>query len=235
MAIKAECVQNEITCNTDYNFQVRLYNDADDTAYTPTSATVKFVDQTGSTILDTSAMTISSNLISKTLAASYIQEPSIYNSAIITVAGTGVNQVITFLFHVVKQIIVNTLNETHVTDRFSMLSKHKPAAGYYKKINAAFRVVKDDLLQQYGLQYSLGMVDGSQIKEITLLKTIELICQDFAAGEGATDDNYWWQLYERYSVKYTQGLQGIKLAYDGTLEENYVDRERAAMSIECYR
>jgi hypothetical protein len=234
MGIKAEIIQNEVTCNTNFELQVKLYSDADDSAYVPGSATVTYLLQDGTALLEDQSMTIVSNLISHTLSSSYIENPTLYNSAVITIVQSDVTQTLTFIFHVVKQIIPNPLKLQDIYDQYEIIEKHEPSKRY-EKINAAFLEVKDDLRDKYSMQYSLGIIDATQIKKLVLLKAVELISRDMAAGKGMSDDNYWYGLYRDTQKEYVGKLDSTRFAFDADVEDSTVDSIRATSHINCYR
>lgn len=236
MAIKAECLQNECLVDRDYVFQVRVYEEADDSAYTPTAATVRFLKQDATVILDTVSMAISdTNLISYTLAAAHLDEPAIYNVAVVTVTKDAEVYVLTFIFHIVKQIITNPLLLQTVYDQYNMIEQHPQAAKSHKKIIAAFKLVKADMVDKKGLEYSLGMIDSAQIEELVLQKTVELISRDFAAGSGMNDENYWYKLLKDSRKDYQGKIENLRLVYDSTLEEHVPDVQRTSLTIACHR
>lgn len=235
MGIKAVCLQNEVTVNTNYVFQVSLCSDVDDTAWTPDTATVKFLRQDKTTILDTVSMTIGSGVVSYTLSSSYLNETLLYNAAVITLTKSGAVQVVTKLFHVVQQIITNPLRLEKIYDRYAMIDQHKKTTDFHGKIKDAFERVKDDLRKRYGLEYSSGMIDSSQIEELVLLKTVIYISRDYAAGQGMTEDNYWYMLLGDTRKEYAAEIEGLKLAFDSTLDEHVPDRLKFANEIRLYR
>lgn len=235
MGIKAVCLQNEVTVNTNYVFQVSLYDDTADAAWTPDTATVKFLRQDTTTILDTVSMTIGTGTVSYTLSSSYLTETLLYNAAVMTLTKFGETQVITKLFHVIQQIITNPLRLSKLYERYNMIEQHPQATDFHAKIRDAFERVKDDLRKMYGLEYSAGMIDSAQIEELVLLKTVIFICRDFAAGQGMTEENYWYMLLGDTRKEYSAELEGLKLAFDSTMEENVPDRLKFSNQIGLYR
>jgi len=226
--------QNEVTCNQDFNFKISLFNESDNSDYLPYSATVKFIDRDGTVILDTIDANVDENDVEYVLDKSLIEEPALYNVAVVTVTDNEKTFTLSFIFHIVTQIIVNPLKESDITDRYEILDKHKNAFqnGFYKKIADAFAQVKNDLMDKNGLQYALGLIDNTQIKELVLLKTIIYICRDLAAAQGS--DGYIWGLLEETKQEYSGKLNTAFFIYDSTVEESYPDTTRE-VSVRCYR
>ena len=224
--------QNEVTINTDYYFKVSLYNEAYNTDYEPDSATVKFLDSSGSTILDTVTATVTDNDITYTLDSEYTGTAQLFNIAHISITKSTSVYSLSFIFHVVKQIIVSPVLESDITGRYEILSKQKLASGWCNKIKNAFEMVKNDLRGKRGAEYVLGLIDNTQIKELVILKTIIIIAMDLAAGQG--DDGYMWRLMQETKAEYSKQLETGYMVYDNTAVEDHPNREQT-WSISSYR
>lgn len=232
MEIKSVINQNEVTCGSNFYFKISLFNSSDETDYEPDSATVKFINNSGATILAETAATVTDNDVTYTLSSTYTTNPSLYNVAVVEITkGTDVFA-ISSIFHIVKQIIINPVMETDIEERYQVLSEHKSVVSIKTKIKIAFEIVKDDLRNIKGNEYALGMIDGIQIKELVVKKTIELMCADLAAGQGA--DSFFYITKQDTKKDYVSNIGSAFIVYDSSVEENYPDSIRPH-SINSYR
>lgn len=227
MDVKNILLENECTAGTDFYFSLQVLNN-DETPYSVYECSITFKDRNGNLIAQKTAA-IESGTIYTTLESQYTTL-GLYNVAIVEITGPdNAKFTITKYYHVVKNSISNTLSQSRLLNLYGAIKKHMPADGYYEKIKAAFQIVKADLItKNQGDSYLRGMIDTSQIEDLTLKKTLHLIFSDLSIGGGV--ESVFYENAKSMEEQYRTAIDNLYLVYDSTLENDHPDTERNSSS-----
>lgn len=129
--------------------------------------------------------------------------------------------------YLVRRAYHPTITDTDLTDRHSELSTFSTSLGGYQKYRDEANVEVQMALIDQGRRPWL-IFDRSAVRRLHLLKTFELVFNDFMSVVG---DGKWERLRDMYAARYEQALKAITFRYDdgetGTID-NSGERAQAA-------
>lgn len=196
-----------------YDIEIEIYRGGSDDQVIPTSVTLTIKSPGGKTIIDEISPSVSAGgTITYEVAAASID--SLWENAQIILSYTDDNsnaQKETLLFDVVRSILKNTVVDSNLTDYEPDLGSHRWSGqtSYYEQINAAFNELWDDI-QNKGKRPAL-LIDGYQIKQLTIYKALAIICFAFAKD---VETDVWWFKYQKWEDKYNTEFEKRVVAYD---------------------
>ena len=237
--------QDEAVLGYDYMVEVKIYED--NVLVVPDSATltIKASDNNSTSdvlglsfpgtiqkIVDAQAMTVADDgTLSYVVPAASM--PSLAENCVIEIdyviiTGDSPDEVTTHNKAVFLFDIVNNALKCNVTD--DDLKCYAPQiaddlwtgsgmpTSYSGTIAEAFRIVKR-LIKDKGNRPTM-ILDGSQVREIIILKTLEMLCFDFSKSK----DDIWWSRFSRYTELFQTRLDSLRIKYDsdqsGTIEKD---------------
>jgi len=201
--------ENEATQGLPFPFEVKIYENG--VQVVPTSATITVKSPSGETVIDEAEMTISqAGTLSYTISANLLS--MLWENALIEVnyvAGDKSFKSI-FYFDVVICPLKPTVTDADLQTYFPQLGEEiwVGETNYDKQIQEAFRIIKRDIKNK-GRRPSM-LLDGSQVRELLIIKAFELIFFDFAKSEG----DIWWKRYEEMKEKYKTAFENLLIKYD---------------------
>lgn len=229
---------NEAVLGYDYPVEVKAYAGGAQTIPTAATVTIKVGDKeatsdvlgsdifpgTVTTIVDAVAMTID-DCGTMTYSVPAAQLTVLAENYVLSVEYTvgGVKQKAVFLFDLVlNQLKCNVLDADLQAYSPQISAEMWPAddapANYDGQIQEAFKIVKRGIKDK-GKRPAM-LIDGSQVRELVILKTFEMLCFDFA--KAATANDIWWMRYQKYAEMYKAMFAGLNIKYDedqsGTIE-----------------
>lgn len=112
--------------------------------------------------------------------------------------------------YLVRRAYHPTITDTDLTDRHSELATFAASMGGYQKYRDEANVEIQMALIDQGRRPWL-VFDRSSVRRLHLLKTFELLFNDFMSVVG---DGKWERLRDMYADRYHQALKGITFRYD---------------------
>ena len=192
---------------------------------TPTSGTVTIKDPDGTAIVTAAAMTLSVKTLTYSLAAA--STATLWENAIIEVdyIVSTVHYLATFLFDVVIYPLTCTVIDTDLKAYAPQIADDiwSTQTSYDTQIQEAFKLIKR-AIKNKGKRPSL-IIDGSQVRELIILKTFEMICFDFAKDPA----DIWFARYEKYKTAYEEAFASLNIKYDEDESGNITTEEVAAL------
>ncbi len=188
----------------------------------PSSATVTIKDPDGTEKLAATAMTANSTTgtLTYSLAATYTAD--LWENAVIEIAYTISSVVYTavFFFDVVLHALYCNVTDDDLKAYFPQLADEiwSGTANYSGQIAEAFQFVKR-LIKDKGKRPSM-LIDGSQVRELVIIKTFEMIFFNFATDP----EGIWWKRYEQYRSLFNERFASLVIKYDedesGTIDSD---------------
>ena len=187
----------------------------------PTSATITVKDPDGTAVVTAAAMTVSvAGTMTYSLTATYTAD--LWENAVISVSYVvaTVTYKAVFFFDVVLNVLKPNVIDADLKNYAPQLASEiwSVQTNYDKQIQEAFLIVKR-AIKDKGRRPAM-IIDGSQIRELVILKTFEMICFDFAKSP----EDIWWNRHVKYSAAYADRLAGLVIKYDadedGTIDED---------------
>jgi len=191
----------------------------------PTSATVTVRDPDGTEILAATAMTIeTAGTLTYLLAAA--KTADLWESAVIEINYTIATVVYraTFFFDVVITPLACDVVDNDLKAYFPLLADEiwTGTTSYSGQIAEAFNAVKR-LIKDKGKRPSM-LIDGSQVRELVIIKTFEMIFFNFSKDP----EDVWWKRYIAYHDLFTARFAALQIKYDedesGTIETDEQQR-----------
>jgi hypothetical protein len=187
----------------------------------PSSATITVKDPDGTAVVSAAAMPVSvGGTMTYSVTASILDD--LWEDAVLEVS--YVVSTVTYKAVFFFDCALNALRPNVVDDD---LKRYAPQLAderwstqttYDAQIQEAFRIVKR-AIKDKGRRPAM-LIDGAQVRELVILKTLELISFDFAKSP----DDIWWNRYQKYEAIYKDRLAGLVVKYDedesGTIEDN---------------
>jgi len=186
----------------------------------PTSATVTIRDPDGTEILAATAMTVDGTTGTMTYLLAAAKTADLWESAVIEINYTIATVVYraTFFFDVVITPLACDVVDNDLKAYFPLLADEiwTGTTSYSGQIAEAFNAVKR-LIKDKGKRPSM-LIDGSQVRELVIIKTFEMIFFNFAKDP----EDVWWKRYEKYAALFTARFAALQIKYDvdesGTIE-----------------
>jgi hypothetical protein len=177
----------------------------------PTSATVTVRDPAGTEVLAATAMNVeTAGPLTYLLAAAKTAE--LWENAIIEInymIATVVYRA-TFFFDVVLTPLACDVVDDDLKAYFPLLADEIWAGttSYSGQIAEAFRTVKR-LIKDKGKRPAM-LIDGSQVRELVVIKTFEMIFFNFSKDP----EDVWWKRYEKYAAIFAARFAALEIKYD---------------------
>ena len=178
----------------------------------PSVATITIKDPDGAALVTAAAVTCNGSTGTMTYSMSSALTADLYENCTMqidyTVSAVAYREVGFF------DIVIQPLRCTVIDND---LKAYAPAivtkiwstqTAYDTQIQEAFKVVKRDIKNK-GKRPTM-LIDGSQVRELVILKTFEMIAFDFAKDK----DDVWWARFEKYAERYAAALASIVIKYD---------------------
>ena len=193
-----------------YPIEIRAYENG--SPLIPSVATITVFEPGGNELVKDAVMTINpaTGAMTYTLAAihtaalgeEYMGEPS-------CTVGGAVHKCL-FFFDVVLQKLVANVTDDDLKAYFPQLGDELWAeeTGFAGQIEEAFRQIKR-LIRDKGRRPAL-LLDGSQVRELVIIKTFEMIFFNFAR----TADDIWWARHEKYRALFEKRFEELRIKYD---------------------
>jgi hypothetical protein len=177
----------------------------------PTSATVTIRDPDGAEILPAAAMKVeTAGPLTYLLEAA--KTADLWENAVIEINYT-INTVVyraTFFFDVVITPLACNVVDDDLKAYFPLLVEEiwTGTTSYTGQISEAFRTVKR-LIKDKGRRPAM-LIDGSQVRELVIIKTFEMIFFNFSKDP----EDIWWKRYEKYAELFTARFAALQVEYD---------------------
>lgn len=186
----------------------------------PTSATVTVRDPDGTEILAAIAMTVDGTSGTLSYLFPTAKTVDLWENAVIEINYTIATVVYraTFFFDVVITPLACDVVDNDLKAYFPLLADEiwSGTTSYSGQIAEAFNAVKR-LIKDKGKRPSM-LIDGSQVRELVIIKTFEMIFFNFAKNP----EDVWWKRYEKYAALFTARFAALQIKYDedesGTIE-----------------
>ena len=101
---------------------------------------------------------------------------------------------------------------------------------YIDQIQSAFEKIIGDMKKIGGAGYVGGLVDFNQLRELLILKTLELIY----FGNAGSEESIYWSKYKEIKTEYEDKLNNVTFFYD-TDNDGTPDTERKSRVIKMER
>ena len=217
--------ENEATQGLPFPVEVKIYENG--VQIVPTSATITVKSPSGEPVIDEEEMTISqTGTLSYTIPANLLS--TLWENALIEINYVDDDKSFKSLFYfdVVICPIKPTITDADLKTYFPQLGEEIWAGetNYDKQIQEAFRIIKRDIKNK-GRRPSM-LIDGTQVRELLILKAFELIFFDFAKSE----EDIWWKRYEEMKEKYKTAFENLLIKYDQD-EDSLIDSSETAASL----
>lgn len=188
----------------------------------PTSATITIKDPDGTVVVSAAAMTVEAGVGTLTYSLAAASTADLWENATITIAYviSTVTYTAMFFFDVVLTALKANVIDADLKRYFPQIVSDIWAeeVNYDGQIQEAFRLVKR-LIKDRGRRPAM-LIDGSQVRELVIIKTFEIIFFNFSK----TPDDIWWRRYEQYKEVFQQRFDALVIKYDedesGTIDDS---------------
>lgn len=219
---------NEAVKGEDYPIEIKVYKEG--IQLIPSSALITIKDPDGSAQVTDQSMAIESGVGTMTYTFPAANTIELWENAIIQVVYTvsSVDYKLIRLFDVVLNRLTPAITDDDLKNHFPDLADElwENVTTYNKQILEAFREVKRDLKNKG--RRPVMLIDGSQLREIHITKTFEIIFKSFFK----TTDDMWYLLYKEMQLNYSTQFDALIIKYDEN-EDGVIDsdeKERRAGS-----
>lgn len=188
----------------------------------PTSATITIKDPDGEEIVSAAVMTINGTTGTLTYSLAQASTDELWENATmeITYVLSSVTYKAVFFFDVVLTALKPNVIDADLQKYFPQIVSDiwSGTSNYDGQIQEAFRIVKR-LIKDRGRRPAM-LIDGSQVRELVIIKTFEIIFFNFSKAP----DDIWWRRYEQYKELYQQRFDALVIKYDedesGTIDDS---------------
>ena len=212
--------ENQALKNFAYDIEIVIKRGGEQVV--PTSVTLTVKSPGGAAQVEDVSPTVAvTGTITYELAST--ETTTLWENALIELSYTDENsntQKETLFFDVVLSILKNSVVDSDLTDYEPDLDSHRwdGQTSYDEQIAKGFaQVVRD--IKNKGKRPTL-LIDGSQVKEVTIFKSLSIICFAFAKN---VEDDIWWFKYQKWEDMYNTEFNKLNFAYDesesGTIED----------------
>jgi hypothetical protein len=233
-----QLTNDEAILGYDYPVEVKAYNAGKQLIPTAATITIKCGDKEASsdvlglsvfpgtvtTIVDAATMTLDTFGTMTYMVATALL-PNLSENYVMQVEYTvgGIKEKATFLFDVVLNALKCSVLDADLKAYSPQISVElwpgdDMPPNYDGQIQEAFKIVKRGIKDK-GKRPTM-LIDGSQVRELVILKTFEMLCFDFA--KAATPTDIWWARYLKYAEMYKAMFACLEIKYDedqsGTIE-----------------
>lgn len=225
----ATLTEDQARKDADYPVEVTVYSDG--ASVTPSSATVTVTDPDGTDQIDAESMSIASNVLTYTLDSA--ETDTLWENAFLKIDVT-ISSVVyrfTFIFDVVLNVLYPVISDTDLQGHYPKIDDDKftDETSYTRQIEEAWIEVKRDIKNKGRRPHML--IDGSQLREVHLTRTLEIICDSFAKDE----EDIWWTRKLEFKERYSRLMSEMIIKYDAdedgiiTEDENLVSLGQIVM------
>lgn len=202
----------------DYPVEVKVYTAG--VQVVPTSATIVIKDPDGDEVKASTAMSIATGgTMTSTVAKALLD--TLWENAIIEIdyVVATVHSKAVFFFDCVLNALKCNIVDNDLKAYAPLLATliWSTQTTYAPQKLEAFNIIKR-MIKDKGHRPSM-LIDGSQIRELLILKTFEMICFDFAKSK----DDIWYARYEKYAEAFKMRFDALQIKYDedesGTIDE----------------
>jgi len=200
---------NQAVKGYDYPIEIKIYTAG--VQIVPTSATIVIKDPDGDEVLASTAMSIAvAGTMTYTLAKALLG--TLWEDAVIEidyVASTVHNKSV-FFFDCVRNALKCNIVDNDLKAYAPALASFiwSTQTTYTPQKLEAFNIVKR-MIKDKGRRPAM-LIDGSQIRELIILKTFEMICFDFAKSK----EDIWFARYEKYAEAFKDRFDALQIKYD---------------------
>lgn len=188
----------------------------------PSAATITVRDPDGTALVTAAAMTINATTGTLTYSLGTAYTADLGENYVLEVdyTASGESHQATFFFDVVLQRLRVTVTDDDLRAYYPQIGDELWAeeASYAGQIEEAFLVVKR-LIKDKGKRPAM-LIDGSQLRELVIVKAFEMIFFAFAKSA----DDIWWARHQKYAALFDQRFQSLRIKYDedesGTIEDD---------------
>jgi hypothetical protein len=178
----------------------------------PSAAAIVIKDPDGTEILASTAMTVNGTTGTMTYSLAATKTADLWENAVMEISYTissVVYKAILF-FDVVLNALTCNVTDDDLKAYFPQLADEiwTGTVNYSGQIAEAFATVKR-LIKDKGRRPSM-LIDGSQIRELVIIKTFEMIFFNFATDP----ESIWWKRYEKYAELFTARFAALQIKYD---------------------
>ena len=212
--------ENQALKNLAYDIEIKIYRSG--AQIVPTSVTLTVKDPGGTVQVEDVSLTPSvAGTITYELATAYtgtLWENALLELSYVDEASNAQKE--TLFFDVVLSVLKCAVIDTDLTDYEPDLASHRWSSQttYDKQIQKAFEQVKRDIKNK-GRRPEM-LIDGSQVKEVVIYKTLSIICFSFAKD---VDEDIWWHKYLKWEDMFKTEFEKLVIKYDesesGTIED----------------
>jgi len=204
----------------DYAIEIKVYGEG--TQLIPSSAAITVKDPNGKAQVENQSMAIEDGVGTLTYTLSSTHTAGLWENAIIEVSYvvSSVTYKVVFFFDVVLCQLVPAVIDDDLKNYFPDLAAEiwTGESNYDEQIQEAFKIVKRDIKAK-GRRPAM-LIDGSQVRELVILKTFETIFFCFAKDESSI----WWFRFQETKKAYADRFAKLVIKYDedesGTVEED---------------
>lgn len=193
-----------------YPIEVKVYETG--AQLKPSAATITIKDPDGTTIVSAAAVTVNGSTGTMTYSLAAGSTADLWENATmeITYTVSSVAYKATFFFDVVLSVIKPNVIDADLQKYFPQIASDIWAGttNYDGQIQEAFRVIKR-LIKDKGRRPHM-LIDGSQVRELVIIKAFELIFFNFAKNP----EDIWWKRYEQYKALFEQRFGSLVIKYD---------------------
>lgn len=209
---------NEAVKSYDYPIEVKVYLEGTQTV--PSSATITVKDPKGKKQVEDQAVSIAgSGTMTYTLDSAYTAD--LWENAIIEIEYiiNSVTYKMVSLFDVVLNKLKCSVIDANLKEYYPLLADEiwTGTTNYDDQIQEAFLEVKRDIRDK-GKRPAM-LIDGSQIRELIIAKTFEIIFFSMIKEDG----DKWFIRHEKEAQRYKDKMAKLLIHYDvdesGTIEE----------------
>jgi len=225
--VKVEILtENQAVKGEDYPIEVKVYESG--AQLVPDSATITVKDPDGSEYVEDQDMDVEAGVGTLTYTLTSTHTADLEEDCIIEVTYTAsdVDYKAVFLF----DIVLNILKPCIIDDD---LKKYSPQiaseiwatqTSYDPQIQEAWKILYRDIKNKGRRPHML--IDGSQLRELHILKTFEITLFDFARSA----ESIHWEKYLAYKERYTDLFDALIIKYDED-EDGLIDADERADSM----
>ena len=210
MSYVIKLTDDQAVRNAAYPIEVKLYSAG--VQVKPSAAAIVIKDPDGTEILASTAMTVNGTTGTMTYSLAAAKTADLWENAVMEISYTisTVVHKVTFFFDVVLNALTCNVTDDDLKAYFPQLADEiwTGTVNYSGQIAEAFKTVKR-LIKDKGKRPSM-LIDGSQIRELVIIKTFEMIFFNFPTDS----ESIWWKRYEKYAELFMARFAALQIKYD---------------------
>lgn len=193
----------------------------------PTSAAITIKDPGGTEQVSDASMTINGTTGTATYTLDDAYTADLWENAVIEIeyVYSSITHKAVFFFDVVLNALKCNVIDDDLKKYFPQIASQiwSGTSNYDGQIQEAFRIVKR-LIKDKGRRPAM-LIDGSQIRELVIIKAFEIIFFNFAKSA----EDIWWGRYEKYKALFEQRFAALAIKYDEDESGSIEDDEEAGL------